>query len=66
MVVSTADPDYLSFKDHLLPVALAKGVGIIGMKLAGPGPLDLGVDAATARGAARGHADAASRDRHDE
>ena len=39
MVVSAADPNYLSFKDHLLPVALAKGVGIIGMKLAARGRL---------------------------
>jgi aryl-alcohol dehydrogenase-like predicted oxidoreductase len=39
MVVSAADPNYLSFKDHLLPVALAKGVGIIAMKLASRGRL---------------------------
>jgi aryl-alcohol dehydrogenase-like predicted oxidoreductase len=39
MVVSAADPNYLSFKDHLLPVALAKGVGIIAMKLAARGRL---------------------------
>lgn len=34
MAVNAADPHYLSFKNHLLPVALEKGVGIIGMKLA--------------------------------
>ncbi len=39
MVVSAADPNYLSFKDHLLPTALEKGVGIIGMKLAARGRL---------------------------
>lgn len=39
MVVSAADPNYLSFKDHLLPTALDKGVGIIGMKLAARGRL---------------------------
>jgi len=39
MVVSAADPNYLSFKDHLLPTALERGVGIIGMKLAARGRL---------------------------
>jgi len=39
MVVSAADPNYLSFKDHLMPTALEKGVGIIGMKLAARGRL---------------------------
>ena len=39
MVVSAADPNYLSCKDHLLPTAREKGVGIIGMKLAARGRL---------------------------
>jgi aryl-alcohol dehydrogenase-like predicted oxidoreductase len=39
MAVNAADPNYLSFKDHLMPLAQAKGVGIIGMKLASRGRL---------------------------
>ncbi|MEX0330664.1 MAG: aldo/keto reductase [Puniceicoccaceae bacterium] len=34
MAVNAADPHYLSFIEHLLPVALEKEMGIIGMKVA--------------------------------
>jgi aryl-alcohol dehydrogenase-like predicted oxidoreductase len=37
--VSAADPHYLSFKEYLLPIAVEKGLGIIGMKLAARGRL---------------------------
>ena len=39
MVVSAADPNYLSFKDHLLPTALEKGVWITWRKLSARGRL---------------------------
>jgi aryl-alcohol dehydrogenase-like predicted oxidoreductase len=39
MAVNAADPNYLSFKKYLLPVAQTKGIGIIGMKLASRGRL---------------------------
>jgi hypothetical protein len=34
MAVNAADPNYLSFRKYLLPIAQKKGMGIIGMKLA--------------------------------
>jgi predicted aldo/keto reductase-like oxidoreductase len=34
MAVNAADPHYLSFKRYLLPIAMEKGIGIIGMKIA--------------------------------
>lgn len=39
MALSAADPNYLSFKQYLLPIAQRKEVGIIGMKLAARGRL---------------------------
>ena len=34
MAVNAADPHYLSFIEHLLPLALEKQMGVIGMKVA--------------------------------
>jgi len=39
MVLSAADPHHFSFKEQLLPMAVEKQVGIIGMKIPGRGRL---------------------------
>ena len=51
MAMNAADPHHYSFKKQLLPLAVEKQMGIIGMKIPGRGRLLSTLDAAVARGA---------------
>ena len=48
MALNAADPHHYSFNNELLPLAVEKQMGIIGMKIPGPRPSPIHVDSATA------------------
>ncbi len=69
MALNAADAHIYSFTDQLLPLAVEKQMGIIGMKVPARGRLAVELDAATAGAAAAlvgglGDCDAAGRDQH--
>ena len=69
MAMNAADPHHYSFNEELLPLAVERQMGIIGMKIPGARPHPLHLDAAAHRGAEAllgGHGDAGHRAGHDD